>query len=183
MNNKKIRNVLVISMAVILAIILVIIMFLKDIKNIKEDNTTEIEQNQSNVIGDQAVNGSDISTKEDEAKIEELKELSEAERIKSYLGTYFKHLENKEYNSAYTLLYSKYKQNYFPTLDDYKKYIDQEKLPDMLAIEYASIYTQGKYYIVKVRIGNMLDRAEVKKEKTYIIQENDYNDYYLSFKK
>lgn len=120
----------------------------------------------------------------EEEKINKLKEKTEAERIKTYLGSYLKYIETKDYDSAYNLLYPEFKQNYFPTIEDYKKYIQEQDYPDLMTIDYDSISTQGELYIVTIRIGNMTARSETQKvEKDFIIKENNYNDYLISFKK
>ncbi len=180
MNNKKIRYALIISISIILIIIILLVIFLNNIKKVEKD--TEISQNITNYKESSNKEKDDL-TEEDKEKIQKLKSVSESERIRTYLGTYFGYLENKKYDSAYSLLYPKFKDNYFPTLEDYEKYIKNEDLSDMLSIDYNSIHMQGKYYIVKLSIGNLLDRATIKKDKTFIIQENDYNDFYISFKK
>lgn len=82
------------------------------------------------------------------------------------------------------MLYDEFRQNYFPTLEDYENYIKEQDFPELLTIDYDNITTQGELYIVTVRIGNMQARSETQKvEKRFIIKENDYNDYYISFKK
>ena len=73
------------------------------------------------------------------------------------------------------------KQNYFPNLEDFEKYIQEQQFPELLAIEYKKIYTQGEYYIVTVEIEDLISK-NVKKEKSFIIKENGYNDYYISLK-
>lgn len=163
----------------IIIVIIIIIIILIILNNKKIDNNKEESNNKNSSSVEKTV-----SKDENEEKIAKLKTKKEAERIKTYLGTYFKYIETKDYNSAYNLLYDEFKESYFPTLEDYEKYIQEQDFPDLLTIDYDSIMTQGELYIVTVRIGNMQARSDTQKvEKKFIVKENDYNDYYISFKK
>lgn len=173
MKSKKIRFFLGIAIVIIIIILIILINI-----NSKVDDKTE------NNIG--YMSNKDKETSEEETTEEimsKLKKKTEAERIKSYLGSYFRYVEKKDYNSAYNLLYQDFKNNYFSTVEEYKKYMEEQDWPELLTIDYDTINTQGDLYIVTVRIGNMTARSETQKiEKTFIIKENDYNNYYISFK-
>ena len=159
-------------------IIIIIIVIILTILNSKKINNKEENDNQT------SSNVEKKDSNEDQEKIAKLKTKKEAERIKTYLGTYFKYVEKKDYNSAYNLLYDEFKKNYFPTLEDYEKYIQEQDLPALLTIDYDNIVTQGELYIVTLRIGNVQARSDTQKvEKKFVVKENDYNDYYISFEK
>ena len=172
---KKQNKKILIALITICALIILIILFLLVKENKKTDSETgsetEVEQEKQK--------------QEDENELlEELKSASESERIKIYISEYFKYIENKDYNSAYKLLYPEFKNNYFHTIEDYEKYIEEQDYPELFTIEYDDIYMQGRYYIVTIRIGDMLTRSDTTKiEKQLIIQENGYNEYYISLKK
>lgn len=173
MNIDKKKKRLLIGIIITIIIILIMILILNSIKD-KEDinnmSNTEIEELQ----------------KEEENKelIRKLKKVSESERIRIYLGTYFRHIENKEYEEAYNLLYQEFKNNYFPTIEEFQKYMQEQEYPDMLAIEYEDIEMQGEYYIVNVNITDFLPNSNKElKSITLIVKENDYNNYYISFTK
>lgn len=169
MDIKKKKKVIVLMISVIL-IIMTFIIFI-----FYRKNSTKYSDNSSN----------EVEQSEEENKLNsKLKTVSESERIKIYLGTYLKYIEKKDYNSAYNLLYPEFKQNYFPTLEEYEKYIKEQQFPDMLAIEYEQISLQGNYYVVTVNIGDLITRSkELEQEKTFIIKEDGYNNYYISLKK
>ena len=159
-------------------IVIIIIVIILTILNSKKINNKEENNNQT------SSNVEKKDSNEDQEKIEKLKTKKQAERIKTYLGTYFKYVEKKDYNSAYNLLYDEFKKNYFPTLEDYEKYIQEQDLPALLTIDYDNIVTQGELYIVTLRIGNVQARSDTQKvEKKFVVKENDYNDYYISFEK
>lgn len=159
-------------------IVIIVIVIILTILNSKKINNKEENNNQT------SSNVEKKDSNEDQEKIAKLKTKKEAERIKTYLGTYFKYVEKKDYNSAYNLLYDEFKKNYFPTLEDYEKYIQEQDLPALLTIDYDNIVTQGELYIVTLRIGNVQARSDTQKvEKKFVVKENDYNDYYISFEK
>lgn len=184
MENKKIVRVIGMIIIIILIIILFLIVTWNNLKKQKvSDSNSNIIQNNTESNYQIDVNTmTEEEKKENEKIIKRLKKSSETERIRTYLGTYFKYIEKKDYDSAYKLLYPKFKENYFQTVEDFKKYIEELNLPEMLMIDYDDIYMQGEYYIVTVNIGDLLNRAALKQEKTLILQENGYNDYYISFK-
>lgn len=171
MKNKKIKTIILITISILVVLLFVIIISLNVAKEAEESkDNNEIE---------------DTRTEEEKNTdlINELKEVSESERIRTYLGTYFKHIEQKEYGMAYDLLYPKFKANYFPSVEDFEQYIKEQYYPDLLSIEYNEISIQGEYYIVKVKIKDFLNNSDTTaREMNLIVKENNYNDYYISFK-
>ncbi len=103
----------------------------------------------------------------------------EKERVQIYVAEFLKHIEKKEYDEAYALLYDQFKKNYFPTISSFSSYAE-EKYSDLMKLEYDSIERQGNYYILTVTITNL---GENEKEETqkFIVYENGLNDYTLSF--
>lgn len=164
-NKKKIIIVLIIIL--LLVVIITSILIKKLAKN--NENTDKVDTRTE-------------EQKEDE-KINKLKNSTESERIKTYIGTYFKYIEQRNLSAAYELLYPDFKNNYFKTLEDFEKYINNKYYPELMAIDYKTISTQGKYYLVTVDITDMVNPYN---KKTYsedlTILENDYNVFYISFK-
>lgn len=166
---RKKQKIILISAIVVLLILLIAIIAISNNLN-KSDNTTE--QNK--------IETSNNKIKEDEEFVKKLKKVSESERIRMYLGKYFKYIESKDYDTAYNLLYPDFKANYFPTIEDFKNYLQKEKFPEVPDIQYINIYLRGTYYIVDITITDLINSG-YKKTGNYIVQENDYNDYYISF--
>ena len=173
--NKKLIIGVLVALFVIFTIIRVVVMSLtKDNKN--DNDTSTNTQNTSQVS----------KTNEDTERLKEIKKKSEGERVRTYLGEYFKFLEKKDYESAYNLLYSDFKQNYFPTLEKYREYIEKCGYPDMLAIKYNDVKRVGYFYIVTLDINNLdpdaiISKQVVKTGTKFVVKENDYDDFYLSF--
>ena len=171
---KKTKIILIVAIAVLVILLLIII----GIRNNLNKEKVKVDA-ENNII---------LDTRTEEQVnadlIKKLKNVSESERIRIYLGQYFKYIEAKDYESAYNVLYPQYKTNYFPKLEDFKKFIEEKKYPDLLAISYNDIYMQGKYYVVEVTITDFLGKdVSFKETEKLIVQENDYNDYYISFQK
>lgn len=174
---KKMIKIVGIAIICLLIIISILTAVLKKTNEQNSKNLdVEFDENRTN-------KNIETNTQESDKIISKLKTVSESERIRIYLGTYFKYIENKNYDSAYNLLYPKFKENYFPTLKSFEEYIKGLSFPEMLSIEYHDIHMQGEYYIVTVRIGDLLSRSASQQEKSFILQENGYNDFYISFKK
>ena len=57
----------------------------------------------------------------------------------------------------------------------------KQKYPDFMSVEYNDMSRQGEYYILTVNIYNLLTNEIIEKEQKYIIKENNFLDYVLSF--
>lgn len=108
-------------------------------------------------------------------------ELSEKDRLRLYLATYIRSLEERNYEKAYGYLYDNFKQNYFKTIDEYKHYIENKNFPDIIAIEYNDISRQGEYYILDVTLSDAMDDDGFKEYILFVIKENAADDFDLSF--
>ena len=113
-------------------------------------------------------------------ELKEVKKMKEKQRMQYYFSKYITYIEEKNYEKAYNLLYEEYRNNYFPTLEEFEKYVKQ-KYPDFMSVEYNDMSRQGEYYILTVHIYNLLTNEIIEKEQKYIIKENNFLDYVLSF--
>ena len=119
------------------------------------------------------------SSKEDIKKY--LSSLGETSRMKYYCGEYIKLLKHQDYEKAYSLLYGEFKENYFPTLESFEKYV-KSAYPQMFAVEYDDISRQGDLYVLRLKIidaSSSEQKAEVVQR--IVIKEKDYDDFVLSF--
>lgn len=121
-----------------------------------------------------------IVPKDEKELILKLSKMKERDRIEYYCGEYIKKLEQKEYEAAYNLLYPEFKENYFPTIDKFKEYIDKT-YPENFALEYDDITRQGNIYVLRLKILDVLGSKEDEKIQRVVIRENDYNNFVLSF--
>lgn len=116
----------------------------------------------------------------DEEIIKKLSTLGEWDRMDYYCGEYFKYLVDKNYESAYNLLYPEFKEKYFPTLDDYTKYIEKT-YPNGFSWTDEDITRQGNVYVLKVKILDTKGTRDNEKSQRIVLKENNYNDYIISF--
>lgn len=121
--------------------------------------------------------------KSDEEKraelIKQLKSMNERDRMERYFGEYIEYIESGAYEKAYNLLHPDFKQNYFKTLDEFKKYVD-EKYPDIIIVNYENIERQGQYYVLFIKIPKGKGSKETISQNI-VLYEKDYADYYISF--
>lgn len=114
---------------------------------------------------------------------EEIKALSESNRMKRYIGKFFEDIEAEEYMQAYNKLNEDFRKNYFSTLEDFIKYADSNFKTSMLGVTYDNIERwgnnkTGNMYIIWITVA---DSFKGKKETNFVIIEKDYNNYEMSF--
>lgn len=178
--NKFNRKDIILLLIMLILIIVNLIIFVKEISK----PTLEQESNiiyESNVKSNKKSNDKSSSPQTDEEKIKYLSTLPERNRMEYYCGQYFNHLEKREYESAYKLLYEEFKQKYFPTLEEYTAYI-QKTYPKLWSLEYNDITRQGTIYVLKLDILDVLgEKSKSKISQRIVVKENNYNDYVISF--
>lgn len=113
--------------------------------------------------------------------ISKLKDMSERQRMEFYFSEFMDYIENGKYQEAYNLLYPEFKENYFKTLDDFKKYVNKT-YPEFVSFSYNDIERQGNIYVLMITVINPdLNKSEAKKSQRIVIKENNFNDFVLSF--
>lgn len=114
----------------------------------------------------------------EDSNIEKLSAMPEKERITFYFSKYIEHIENGNFEEAYNMLYSEFKNTYFKSLENFEEYIET-KYPEIMAINYVSFQTEGPYYIISVKVEDIINEANF--EQKFILREYDYNNFVLSF--
>lgn len=166
---------------IVVVFVLMIINLILVLKFIIQPNKEESDIQEIKVVSE---NKEKIQTiyvpKSNEELIKKLATMGERDRMEYYCGVYFKHIEKGEYEEAYNLLYSEFKQKYFPELDDFKKYV-KKTYPKEYALEYDDISRQGYIYVLKLKILDVLGSKENNKSQRIVVKENTYNDFVVSF--
>lgn len=168
---------------VLILIIINLIVYTKYFTQSKKEPVYQITKSSVTSTGSTSKNSKKETVtvpKNEEELIKKLSTQSERDRLEYYCGVYFKHLEHKEYEEAYKLLYKEFKDKYFPTLDKYKEYI-KKTYPQNWALEYDDITRQGNIYVLKLKILDILGNKENEKSQRIVIRENTYNDFVISF--
>lgn len=169
-NNKYIVIVAIVAIAM-LATLCVIISLIIPKQNNQENKSGSSQTTSSN-------NTSETISQEDE-----IKSLSESNRMKRYIGIFFENIEQGNYQEAYNKLNEDYKSNYFSTLQEFTDYAKENFKTNMLGVTYDNIERlgnnkTGNMYVVKVTVADM---AKGKIETDFVIIETDYNNYEMSF--
>ena len=171
---QKQPNVILILIFILIFFIL-LSFFIKMAGRDRKDNT-EIVQNISVSYGKiEEVNNQD--------ELQKIKTMNERTRIEYYISRYVKLIEDERYEEAYKLLNKTYKKNYFPTQKEFSEYCENN-FPRMVDISYDNFERNGDLYILWITIGDAINGSkESAKSINFVVKENDFNDYELSFSK
>ena len=169
---KKQFNLRIAIAAFVIALLLLIIVMLIAAK-IQKNNTPEAKL--------EAENAKYLQERNDQKKLE-LSEMSEEKRMNQYCADFFRLIDAKNYESAYKLLYSEYKENYFPTLNNFKMYFE-EYFPDDFALSYSNFQRMGDIYVLWVSVTDVLNGPKYGHNfsMNVVIKENALNDFVISF--
>lgn len=169
-NYRKSNKKVLIGFATVVVIIIIIALVLNSKK--------EGEVNISNMTDEEI--SSIVQEKVDKMEVNDLSTLSERDRMERYVGNFIKNLEKKDYEKAYELLYDNFKENYFPTLSSFEEYA-KSKFPTTISAEFTNFERNGEVYVLWVTLSNPLASKDSGKEMNFVVQENDLNDYVMSF--
>lgn len=182
MNGKLDKKDIILIITIIILIIINLTIYLKKVLIPKQEN--KLSTNQSSTVVSESTQKQNNQTvevpKTNEEIIKKLSTLGERDRMEYYCGVYFKHIEKKEYDEAYKLLYSEFKEKYFPTIEEYEEYI-QKTYPKNWALEYDDITRQGSIYVLRLKILDILGSKDDEKIQRLVVKENNYNDFVISF--
>jgi len=106
---------------------------------------------------------------------------SEQERMQYYCANFFKLIDNDNFEEAYKLLYSEYKENFFPNINNFKRYF-KEYFPSDFGLAYSNIERLGDIYVLNVSVKDTVNGSYGHNFNMYVvIKENALNDYVISF--
>lgn len=166
--NKKNKNK-VISIAIIMCILFFVAILLNRNSN-KVEEIREIDLPENELI-----------EVEKNREIENLQNMKERDRMEYYFNKFLEFIEDEKYEEAYSLLYPEFKENYYPTLEQFIEIMNQT-FSDMTNVEHDNIERNGDVYVLWIYITDAVNgKPGEKKEMNVVIKENDYNDFELSF--
>lgn len=177
------KKKVVLIITVIVLIILVCANYIqlnKYLNLLKSNNSTEntVTENTENVENSEE---NDSEEELDALRLSKLQSMGERARMETYFYSFITYIESNEYEKAYNLLYEDFKEEYFPTIDEFIEYAEKT-YPENAAYNYNDIQRYGTIYILKVEIIDT-DGSKEQENKTQrvVIQENDFNDFVMSF--
>lgn len=165
---KKALKIAIIITILVLILLLAVLLLLN--KNSKNKEQTDLEK--ANIKYLESTN---------QKIVEDLSGKSEQQRMQYYCASFFKLIDNNNYEEAYKLLYSKYKENFFPTFNNFKRYFE-EYFPQDFGLSYSNIERLGDIYVLTVKLTDTVNGSYGHNFDLYVvIQENALNDYVISF--
>lgn len=179
---KKINKTDIILVIIVLFLIIVtLILYLKNIVIPKQNKEKTYQL--ATVISKEEKENQQVSVPQTDEEITKyLSTLGERDRMQYYCGEYIKHLKHKEYEQAYNMLYTEFKQNYFPTIEEYEEYV-KKFYPEYFALQYDDITRQGDIYVLRLKIIDAMnsEKSEEENIQRVVIKEYNYNDFVISF--
>lgn len=165
---KKALKIAIIITILVLILLLAVLLLLN--KNSKNKEQTDLEK--ANIKYLESTN---------QKIVEDLSGKSEQQRMQYYCASFFKLIDNNNYEEAYKLLYSEYKENFFPTFNNFKRYFE-EYFPQDFGLSYSNIERLGDIYVLTVKLTDTVNGSYGHNFDLYVvIQENALNDYVISF--
>ena len=169
---------------IIVAIIICVLIVINNILYIKyiqmRGDTNKIE-NSKQILENNNNNDEEIEQKsEEEQKLEKLKSMNERDRMEYYFSEFISYIKSEDYSKAYELLYPEFKENYFKTQEEFRDYV-RKIYPKSIAFSYNDIQRQGYVYVLIIDVIDPTQKSDAKKSQRIVIQENDFNDFVLSF--
>ena len=176
--NSKVQKQLKILKVVIVIVIILIIVLISSLLKLRQKNKNEEIKN-ANVVLTQE----EIQEDKTNNEIEKLKQMTERNRIEYYITKFINYAENGEYEKAYNLLNREYRKTYFPTESSFRDYA-KVIFVKMISVEYTNFERNGDIYVSWVTLEDSINGTkDSRKEFNFVVKENGYNDFELSFSK
>lgn len=174
---KNVQLNLIIILLVSFLILLILLVVLE-----KKEKAKPVYKD-SEVVGI-SIQNEEIDNVAQNSELEKIKNMNERTRIEYYIAKYIKLLENGEYSTAYSFLNDKYKRNYFSSSEKQFEEYCRSKFSKMMDISYDNFERNGDVYVVWVTIRDSINGTQNSSTKiSFVVKENTFNDYELSFSK
>lgn len=168
MKTKQDNKFIILGLIIVVTLAIVAFATRKTEKVINYDELTEEE---IDLVVEESVNDMEKN---------KLLSMSERDRMEFYVSKFIKAVENEDYESAYEMLYSEFKENYFPTLASFEDYA-KTKFPKMCSLEHTNIERNGDVYVLWVNFTSSLGSKDSGIELNFVVKENALNDFVMSF--
>ena len=171
MKNKKLN---LLTMGIIVLVVLVIVLIIYGVVADKKNKSGEKQKTVVDINTGQVV----------DPELLEIYRMEEYERIRYYFSKYVRALEEGKYQAAYDMLHDDFKDNYFKTVESYTSYVQSKYLP-VMSVEYDAITRLGQNYVLTINFLDVFNSTDeekiISKTQKVIINENNYNDFKMSF--
>lgn len=109
--------------------------------------------------------------------------MDEGNRIKSYYGKFIDLIQSKEYETAYSYLNDEFKANYFETLEQFSKYMENKYPKNRIVVKYNTVERKGEIFVLGVSISDGKDKSFQSFSENIVIREISMNNFSISFSK
>lgn len=165
--NEKTKKLILVVIS-ILVVILFILTVISKIQ-VKEEDLTEEQKVELRM---QAVK---------QERVNKINQMTERDRIEYYFSEFIKAVEYEKYDEAYKMLNNDFKKNYFPTIDDFSKYV-KNNFPMEIGINYNNIERNGSLYVLWITMVNPISvNKDSAKEMNIVIKEHAVGEFEMSF--
>ena len=177
------KTYLILIIFIVIIFIFNLVLYLKKVAKPAQDFEIKSQKSQNyikNETKEKEKKQKEIPTNEDEVK-KYLSTLGEGDRMTYYCGQFINCIDNQEYEKAYNMLYAEFKQNYFPTLQEFENYV-KNYYPRFFGVKYDDIERYKDTYVIRLKIQDF-QAAEGSEEKIQriVVREYEYNNYVISF--
>lgn len=168
----KKTNFLILIISILIIIVINLVLLTKIMPKTK---------NQSNIQSSNTSENTTTETKsEKEQELEKLQAMTERDRMEYYFSKFIKYIKDEKYTEAYNLLYPEFRETYFKSVEDFRDYV-KKLYPSSVGFAYNDIERQGTIYVLIIDIIDPSKKVGEEKSQRIVIQENDFNDFVLSF--
>lgn len=112
--------------------------------------------------------------------VEEYNQLSSQEKVMVNIDKYFKMINSKDYETAYSKLDETFRNNNFQSLNQYKEYINNH-FYEYNKIEYLECTQQEDTYLYKIKITDATIARSQEISATIVMQLKEGTDFVMSF--
>jgi hypothetical protein len=181
MRKRKQKKIDTSFLMVFVVLFVLIIIFIAILNMINGGKEVVYQGNLSTNIEVDSGKDANIVINQQDSETERISSMTERARIEYYATKFLNYVEAENYSEAYNLLNDTYKQNYFPTLSSFEKYA-KSNFSKMMNIDYTNFERSGEVYVIWMTITDAINGGpDSGKEINFVVKENSYNDFELSF--
>ena len=175
-DRNSIKNI-VFSIVILILIGLNLVVFINHNSEKKkaDANTTSNEFNPKNIVREVA-NDNVV----EQSMQNNISQMGERNRCQTYIGEFLTWIEKGDYNKAYNTLNSEFRANYFPSVEEFKTYVETH-FPKNSALTYEDIDRQAPYYVVTVKMDDDSNSNFATLTERFVVRENGNNEFEISF--
>ena len=165
---------------IVLIVIVTIVNLILFSKIIGQQNHSHSHSSSYNVTSQENVAKEKTEEELAQEELDKLHKMTERDRMEFYFSKFIKYIKNEKYTEAYNLLYPEFKERYFKTQEEFRDYA-KKTYPKSVGFSYNDIERQGSIYVLVITVIDTNKNKGTEKSQRIVIQENDFNDFVLSF--